>query len=452
MKNENFPIGHPEKIVRKFKQSEKINCDKKENCDLTNCPGYHIKYPYFGIAKVKVLPPHDLLHPVLPLKINGKLKFVLCFKCAKEENNTFCNCSDNERALSGTFCTPELEMALNKGYKILCTHEVLHWPENEKYDFESKKGGIFSQYVNTFLKIKQESSDYPSDAISNEQKQKYIQDYLKQEGICLDPSNIQKNPGLRSVAKLALNSLYGKFGQKTLMKKTKITSDIGDLHDIWRSPLYKLCDWHILTDNMLGIEYQDAEEFELLSLKSNVLISAFCTCWARLKLLKVLQKLGDRVLYYDTDSVIFTSGPNDIYTPPLGNYLGELTNELLCKDVGCTNREGNCEGHWIKEFVGCGPKNYAYKLNSGQVLCKVRGFTLNHEGSQVLNFETMKQALDKFMKNEKEEIVLVKTQICRNKKDPCVYNKIVKKNYSMIYDKRVILKNLTSVPFGYKEK
>jgi hypothetical protein len=167
-------------------------------------------------------------------------------------------------------------------------------------------------------------------------------------------------------------------------------------------------------------------------------------------LFKVLQKLGERVLYYDTDSVIFSSGPNDVYSPSLGNYLGELTNELLCKDVGCTKKQGgNCEGHWIKEFVGCGPKNYAYKLNSGQVLCKVRGFTLNHEGSQVLNFETMKETLNKFIQNEKEEVVIVKTQICRNKKDPCVYNKIIKKRYSMVYDKRLILQNLSSVPFGY---
>jgi hypothetical protein len=202
-----------------------------------------------------------------------------------------------------------------------------------------------------------------------------------------------------------------------------------------------------MNENMLGLEYKENCDFETLSLNSNVVISAFCTCWARLKLFKILYKLGERVLYYDTDSVIYRSMSEDTYTPPLGNYLGELTNELSCKDVGCKTLE--CEGHWITEFIGCGPKNYSYKLNTGQVICKVRGFTLNHEGSQILNFESMKQSLEKFMKNEEEELVIVKTQICRNKQDPCVYNKVVSKRYSTVFDKRKILPNFTSVPYGY---
>ena len=35
---------------------------------------------YFGIAKVDVLAPEKLLHPVLPVKLNGKLMFPLCVK------------------------------------------------------------------------------------------------------------------------------------------------------------------------------------------------------------------------------------------------------------------------------------------------------------------------------------------------------------------------------------
>ena len=67
---------------------------------------------------------------------------------------------------------------------------------------------------------------------------------------------------------------------------------------------------------------------------------------------------------------------------PLGEYLGELTNELTFKEVGC---EG-CEiGNWIVEFVSCGSKNYSFKLNTGQTICKVRAFSLNYKNSQVLN-------------------------------------------------------------------
>ena len=38
----------------------------------------------------------------------------------------------------------------------------------------------------------------------------------------LDKDCIHKNPGLRSLSKLALNSFYGKFGQRTNMKKNNV--------------------------------------------------------------------------------------------------------------------------------------------------------------------------------------------------------------------------------------
>ena len=36
---------------------------------------------YFGLAKVDVIAPEKLLHPILPVKPNGKLMFPLCTKC-----------------------------------------------------------------------------------------------------------------------------------------------------------------------------------------------------------------------------------------------------------------------------------------------------------------------------------------------------------------------------------
>ncbi|GLV33557.1 hypothetical protein CBL_20276, partial [Carabus blaptoides fortunei] len=48
---------------------------------------------------------------------------------------------------------------------------------------------------------------------------------------------------------------------------------------------------------------------------------------ARLRLLEHLQPLGHQVLYYDTDSVIYKHSPG-LYEPPVGNFLGDLTDEL----------------------------------------------------------------------------------------------------------------------------
>ena len=73
LKYRRFPVGHPEKIIRNFEKSLLRPCEG--NCFYSPCTKSHWELPYFGIMKVTVLPPTDFLHPVLPLKCNGKLKF-----------------------------------------------------------------------------------------------------------------------------------------------------------------------------------------------------------------------------------------------------------------------------------------------------------------------------------------------------------------------------------------
>ena len=96
-------------------------------------------------------------------------------------------------------------MALNKGYIILKIYEVYHWDESTQYNKSTKQGGLFAQYVNTFLKFKQEASGWPEWCDNDEKKRKYIADYFQNEGIQLDWEAIKKNPGLRALAKLCLN-------------------------------------------------------------------------------------------------------------------------------------------------------------------------------------------------------------------------------------------------------
>ena len=109
--------------------------------------------------------------------------------------------SDQERAILSTWCHMELMKAIEKGYKILKIHEVWHFPEHTDE--------LFKDYVNMFLKMKQEASGYPKECVTDEQKQRYIDEYYENEGIRLDPNNIKYNPGMRSLAKLMLNSLWG---------------------------------------------------------------------------------------------------------------------------------------------------------------------------------------------------------------------------------------------------
>ena len=129
--------------------------------------------------------------------------FPLCKTCADTLNQNPWTHLDEERAMLGTWCHVELMKAIEKGYEVLEIHEVWHW--------EQITDELFKDYVDTFLKIKQEASGYPKHCVTDEQKQHYIDEYYEHEGIRLDPSKIEYNPGLRALAKFALNSLWGMY-------------------------------------------------------------------------------------------------------------------------------------------------------------------------------------------------------------------------------------------------
>ena len=100
----------------------------------------------------------------------------------------------------------------------------------------------------------------------------------------LDKYQIKKDAGLRSLSKLALNSFYGKFGQRTNMKKNKFIDNIGDLYNILCDRSKILVDFHIMNSQMMELELKHSEDFTPTNTNTNLLIAAFCTSWARLKL------------------------------------------------------------------------------------------------------------------------------------------------------------------------
>ena len=85
-------------------------------------------------------------------------------------------------------------------------------------------------------------------------------------------------------------------------------------------------DADLVSDDILEIRYEFGENFVLPDPKTNVVIAAFTTAYARLQLYEELDRLGERVLYYDTDSVIYLTQPGEP-EPQLGNYIGDLIDE-----------------------------------------------------------------------------------------------------------------------------
>ena len=157
------------------------------------------------------------------------------------------------------------------------------------------------------------------------------------------------------------------------------------------------------------------------------MIGAFTTAHARLTLYSPLERLQTRIFYFDTDSVIFSSQPNE-WMPPLGDYLGELTSELDDDD-------------YISSFVSGRPKNYAYETKNGKTVCKVQSLTLNHRRSKKINFDAM---YEQVCRPNGESICLeIPNFIKREPRTKTPHSVQLKRKYNLVYDKRVICRYRT---------
>ena len=402
-------------------------------------PGHTDIHPYFGLIQCQILPPRELYHPVLPYRHDSKLLFPLCATCVQNEmpkrpwdRSPEYNHTDDQRVLTGTWCSPELAKAVELGYQVQYIYEVWHFDETCE--------GLFEDYVNTWLKIKQEASGWPTGVDTEAQKQEYIKNYFEQEGIQLEYDKIKKNPGLRTLAKMMLNSMWGKFGQRLNKTQVQPFHDPHAFHRFLDTDSLDVRHVSVINDGLVEAHYQYQDEDIPVSPNLNIFVACFTTCWARLRLYAALEPLRERVLYYDTDSIIFLQDEGQT-NPTLGDYLGDFTSELDPDD-------------YITEFVSAGPKNYGYQTKLGHVECKVRGFRLNSEGKSQLNYNVMRQnVLDEIQKPllKPRQTQIVKTyQIVRDPKHYQLYTFPEYKQYQLVYDKRVVDPHtFLTYPYGY---
>jgi hypothetical protein len=400
---------------------------------------------YLGFFDIEVIPPKRLYHPVLPTK-GEKLIFDL-----------------NEKR--GLWCSNEVYVALDMGYKIKKIYEIRYFEEGTK--------SLFKGYVGKFLKLKQEASDYPkwvSDPTNpandcpegytreemlsiteEDRKDLYIHLYEEGQGILLDKTKIIKNEGLRAIAKLCLNSLWGKFGQRTNMGRCEIVSDKEKFFDIITDDRYENINWIDIAEDKIQLSYTFKDEYVENDYNTNMAIACFTTSRARMRLYEeALKPLDRQVLYFDTDSVVYTYNPNNPNHIKLanGDLLGEWTDEL----------EGD---KMVGTFVSGGPKNYSYELLTpeGESKCKVKvkGFTLNKETSGLINHHSMKELIEDtlFSGNYEDNKIEADWHGIKRVANNGLENISMKKKYGLCYTKRRILppdenNNYDTRPFGWE--
>ena len=209
------------------------------------------------------------------------------------------------------------------------------------------------------------------------------------------------------------------------------------LYELLYSSAFEVCDARLVNDDTVEVQYKNTAEFAEQNNKVNVVIAAFTTAYARLKLYDLLDLLQEPVLYYDTDSVIYVHKPGKP-DPPLGNYLGDLTDELD-------------DGDYITSFVSGGPKNYAYRTKKGKTDTKIRGITLDYATTRKINHTVIRDLVHLHTDCETDAKVTVDIpfKITPDKKEKSIVTKRMKKDYRVVYNKRVITENYETVPYGY---
>ena len=450
----NMPVGSPEHIV--------FEKDEKQETDLIQT--WLQPEDWLSVMKIDVTPPNDLYIPVLPCKddaTGGKLLFDLQPKYEYWTNSV------------------ELKNAIRKGYVVNRVYEVYVWKETTK--------DMFSDYVRCFYKTKTEAAGWPTQ--DPESRQAFLTKILERVGVDIQFDDVKKNKGLKFVAKLLLNSLWGKLAQRENLTRTTWATTVNEEREMFEkmnelkpngSLKYHYSSFVVMSELLSYFRYCFADSFDADPLEHvSVPVGVFVTAHARSQLYETLETLGERVLYFDTDSVIFYTKRNEQVRdliPDLGCTLGEWENELN-------------DGEWIDTFVSLGPKNYGYRVakpdGTFSFCSKTKGIyvpksqdhqernfkcqlalslfhthQLKHDDPSVEKvFECPGDAKElRLTMNEKTNQLVFQ----RNKKRflgdkfYCVYEKYVLKNTRLVADKRVCAKHLTfpnmtdSLPYFHK--
>ena len=75
----------------------------------------------------------------------------------------------------------------------------------------------------------------------------------------MDLNKIEHNPGFCRIEKLALNSFYGKFGQRTDMKKVQFINQYEKLYRILTDVSKVIKNFHVLNNDMIMMEYKQSK-------------------------------------------------------------------------------------------------------------------------------------------------------------------------------------------------
>jgi DNA polymerase elongation subunit (family B) len=279
----------------------------------------------YGFFYCKITSPEYLEHPILQRRLN-----------TSEGMRTIAGLGSWE----GWISSIEMDNAVKFGY----TFEIL-----KGYQFE--KGFIFKEYVNKMYELRKEYS---------------------------------KDHAMNLIAKLLMNSLYGKFGMKLEQTELAIydtSTEAGkeffyEMIESWGETIQDFIKFDnkflIIRNTLMSYKYD--EELDMYhGVDVNIAIASAITAGARVNM-SIFKNNPDYKLYYsDTDSIVIDQPLPEEF---VGTNLGQLKLE-----------------HTIDRAVFLAPKVYGLVDTDGQEIIKVKGVT--HELATELHINDLEQLLVK---------------------------------------------------------
>jgi len=163
------------------------------------------------------------------------------------------------------------------------------------YDPQTGQGGLFVECIDTFFKLKAESSGYLDWYRVPEDEGRYIANCFANEGVCLDKEAIRPNAEKRSLAKLFLNSIWGKQTDSYNRTNSKMISDPVELYRFLAIPGIEFAKLTNASDDVDLASWRFMTEEKILSLRhTKDFLGAYLTAEDRLHLYSYLDRFQKR--------------------------------------------------------------------------------------------------------------------------------------------------------------
>ena len=120
------------------------------------------------------------------------------------------------------------------------------------------------------MKIKIESSKYD---FKNKKEEKEFKLKIK-KSLGINIEKFEYSAGLRAIAKLCLNLLWGKFGQRTNMSQTKYVTKISEFYEILQNDKLNNINIQFINEEMVQMSYNFKDQFVDNSKDTNIYITS----------------------------------------------------------------------------------------------------------------------------------------------------------------------------------